>query len=73
MDSTKADKAEICIYVTADLTIGYICGLIPSYGSTTTKGLMHPELKYTSKIYLEVISKFQNVTHEKVTACTQGL
>jgi hypothetical protein len=63
VESTTADKAEVRIYVTADST--NVCGLIPYYGSTTTKGLMNPELTFTSGIYLELISKFQNVAHEK--------
>jgi hypothetical protein len=65
VESTKAEKAEVRIYVTADSTNGYVCGLIPSYGSKTIKVLMHPELTFISRIYLELISKFQNVAHEK--------
>jgi hypothetical protein len=60
----KPTKWGLCIYVIADSTNGYVCGLIPYYGSITTKSLMHPEL-FTSRIVVELISKVQNVTHEK--------
>jgi hypothetical protein len=36
--------------------------------SSYTKSLMHPQLTYTSRIVLELISKVQNVTH---IICTQ--
>jgi hypothetical protein len=52
-------------YVPAESTNGYVCGLIPYYGSTTTKRLMHSKLILTSRIVLELISKVQNVTKEK--------
>jgi hypothetical protein len=61
----KPTKWGLHIYVIADSTDGYICGLIPYNGSITTKCLMHPELTFTSRIILELISKVQNVTHEK--------
>jgi hypothetical protein len=35
------------------------------HGSITTKSLIHPELTFTSRIILELISKVQNVIHEK--------
>jgi hypothetical protein len=61
----KPTKWGLCIYVIADSTNGYVYVLIPYYGSITTKCLMHPELTFTSRIVLELISKVQNVTHEK--------
>jgi hypothetical protein len=39
--------------------------LIPYYGSITTKSLVHPELTFTSRIVLELISKVKIVTYEK--------
>jgi hypothetical protein len=61
----KPTKWGLRMYVIADSTNGYVCGLIPCNGSITKKSLMHPELKFTSIIILEIISKVQNVTHEK--------
>jgi hypothetical protein len=61
----KPTKLGLRIYVIADSTNGYVCGLIPYYGSVTTKSLMHPELTFTSRIVLELIRKVQNATHEK--------
>jgi hypothetical protein len=53
------------IYAIADSTNGYVCGLIPYYGSITTKSLMHLELIFTSRIVLELASKAQNTTPDK--------
>jgi hypothetical protein len=55
----KPTKWGLHVYVIADSTNGY-------YGSTTTRSLMHPELTFTSRIVLELMSKAQNITHEKV-------
>jgi hypothetical protein len=61
----KPTKWGLHTYVIADSTNGYVCGLISYSVSTTTKSLMHPELIFTSKIVLDIISKAQNVTHVK--------
>jgi hypothetical protein len=46
--------------------------LIPCYGSTTTKSSMHPELTFTSRIAVELISKIQNIRHEQIYhLCTE--
>lgn len=61
----KPTKWGLRIYVIADSTNGYVCGLIPYYGSVTTKSLIHPELTFTSRIVLQLINKVQSVTNEK--------
>jgi hypothetical protein len=61
----KPTKCGLLVYVIADSTNGYVFGLIPCYGSTATKSLMHPVLTFTSRISLELINKIQNITHEK--------
>jgi hypothetical protein len=57
----KSTKRGLCIYVIADSPNGYVCGLIFCYGSTTAKSLLHPELTFT-RIFLEIVSKVQDVT-----------
>ncbi|XP_069697349.1 piggyBac transposable element-derived protein 4-like isoform X1 [Periplaneta americana] len=61
----KPTKWGLRIYVIADSTNGYVRGLIPYYGSVTTKSLIHPELTFTSRIVLQLINKVQSVTNEK--------
>jgi hypothetical protein len=62
----KPTKWGLHIYVIADSKNGYVCGLIPYHGSTTTRttNLVHPELTFTSRIFLELISKVKNIAHE---------
>jgi hypothetical protein len=57
----KPTKWGLRIYVIADTTIRYVCGLDPYYGSTTTKRLMQAEIIFTSRIVLEIISKVQDI------------
>jgi hypothetical protein len=61
----KPTKWGLHIYAIADSTNGYVWGLIPYYALTTTESLMHPEQTFTTRIVLELISKVQNITHEK--------
>jgi hypothetical protein len=69
----KPMKWGLYIYVIAESTNRYVCGLVPYYGSTTTKSLIDPELTFTSRIVLELISEVQNITHKKNIICTQVL
>jgi hypothetical protein len=61
----KPTMWELCIYVIADSLNGRVYGLIPYYGSTTTKSLMHPEPTYTSRFVVELLGNIQNIRHEK--------
>jgi hypothetical protein len=62
----KPTKWGLRLYVIADSTIRYVCGLVPYYGSTTTKQLIQAEFIFTSRIVLELISKVQDIRNEKV-------
>jgi hypothetical protein len=69
----KPTKWGLRIYVIAVYSNGYVCGLISCYGSTTAESLMQPELTFTRGIVLELVSKVQNVTHEKECDVYMGI
>ncbi|XP_043498380.1 piggyBac transposable element-derived protein 1-like [Polistes fuscatus] len=52
----KPTKRGIRVYAMADSTTGYICGILPYYGSLTTDSLIRRDLPVTTRIPLHLYS-----------------
>lgn len=50
----KPTKKEFRIYVLVDCETGYICGILPYYGSLTTDQLIKPDLPISTRIPLHL-------------------
>lgn len=50
----KPTKWGIRIYTLADSNTGYVCGILPYYGSLTTQTLMRPDLPVSTRISLHL-------------------
>ena len=68
-------KWRLCMYVIADSTNVCVCSLIPCYGSTATKSLMHPELACTGcvrKVMQFVFSRCSSWSQRILTGWERG-
>lgn len=60
----KPVKWGLRLYVLADSLNGYICNMIPYYGSLTTNNLIRPDLPFTTRIIYQLAVNLQNVTQQ---------
>ncbi|KAL2731760.1 piggyBac transposable element-derived protein 4-like [Vespula squamosa] len=56
----KPTKWGIRIYILADFNTGYICGILPYYGSLTTEKLLRPNLLVSTRISLHIYTTMLN-------------
>ncbi|CAK9804154.1 PiggyBac transposable element-derived protein 4 [Anthophora plagiata] len=56
----KPTKWGIRIYTLADSGTGYICGILPYYGSLTTQSLIRPDLPVSTRIPLHLYTTLLN-------------
>lgn len=53
----KPTKWGLRIYLLPDAETGYVCSILPYFGSLTTEGLEKPELSVSSRIPLTLVKK----------------